>query len=60
MKNESFSDELRRKGLKRHGIWLSHEDWKMLSELMQDWHQHTGDLVSDLIREKYKRLPKRG
>lgn len=59
MKNESFSDELRRKGLKRHGIWLSQEDWKMLSELMQDYHAHTGDLVSDLIRAEHKKRGKK-
>lgn len=55
MKNETFSDECRRQGLKRCGIWLSHEDWKMLNDLMQDWHQHSGDLVSDLIKAEHKK-----
>lgn len=59
MKNETFSDECRRQGLKRCGIWLSHEDWKMLNDLMQDWHQHSGDLVSDLIKAEHKKKGKK-
>lgn len=55
MMNESFSDQLRARGLKRCGIWLSHEDWKSLNQLMKDYHQHPGDLVSDLIKAEYKK-----
>ena len=58
MKNESFSDQCRKRGLKRCCIWLSQEDWRMLNELMKDYHAHTGDLVSDLIRAEHKKRGK--
>lgn len=58
MMNERFSDQLRKSGLKRCGIWLSPEDWKMLNQLMKDYHQHPGDLVSDWIKEQSKKRGK--
>ncbi len=59
MMNETFSDHLRKSGLKRCGIWLSPEDWKTLNELMKDFHQHPGDLLSDLIKAEHNKRGKK-
>ncbi len=59
MKNQSYGDQLKARGLTRRGIWLSSEDLRMLKELMQDWHEHSGDLISDLIKAEYKKRGKK-